>query len=418
VAIISIFSGAYCLADQVADGVSKQLEYPFIDEQVIDEAARRFEIPRDKLEKTLSGAESMFNRFTHEREKNLAFLRLALAELIQSDNVIIRGCLGHLLPRTISHVLRLCLIANHDFRVARAVRESGEPEKDASRLVHEDDKKNFACTENLCGKSAYDEGLYDMVLPMHDRSVEEAVKVVRDTARSEPVATTARSQQAARDFILSARVALALAREGLSADVYAESGHVIMSINETVVRLEKHRERLIEVARRVDGVAEASARLGPGYKAASVNPWSNIEGPPKIMLVDDEKEFVHTLSERLRTRQLESSIAYDGEQALELLEEDVPDVMVLDLMMPGIDGIETLRRIKKDHPEVEVIILTGHGSDREKRMAEELGAFAYLSKPVDIDLLARVMREAYGRSQPGASSRPEPPRTDDTGTKE
>jgi two-component system response regulator CpxR len=129
-----------------------------------------------------------------------------------------------------------------------------------------------------------------------------------------------------------------------------------------------------------------------------MSPWSDLEGVPKVMLVDDEKEFVHTLSERLRTRSLESSIAYDGEQALEMIEKDLPDVMVLDLMMPGIDGIEVLRRIKRDHPEVEVIILTGHGSDREKQLAEELGAFAYLNKPVDVDLLARVMREAYGRA--------------------
>jgi CheY-like chemotaxis protein len=74
-------------------------------------------------------------------------------------------------------------------------------------------------------------------------------------------------------------------------------------------------------------------------------------------------------------------------------------------MMPGIDGIEVLRRLKRDHPQVEVIILTGHGSDLERRQADELGAFAYLRKPVDIDALARVMREAYARSgRAGAES--------------
>ena len=147
----------------------------------------------------------------------------------------------------------------------------------------------------------------------------------------------------------------------------------------------------------VPGVKSASTRLGPRYRPSSANPWSQVEGPPRIMLVDDEKEFVHTLSERLRTRDLESSIAYDGEQALDLARREDPDVIVLDLMMPGIDGIETLRRLRREHPLVEVIILTGHGSEKEKREAEELGAFAYLRKPVDIDVLARVMREAYSR---------------------
>ena len=117
--------------------------------------------------------------------------------------------------------------------------------------------------------------------------------------------------------------------------------------------------------------------------------------PKKILLVDDEKEFVHTLSERLQTRNLDSAVVYDGEQALSVLETEAPEVMVLDLKMPGIDGLEVLRRVKRDHPATEVIILTGHGSEQEEKLAEELGAFAYLNKPVDIDVLAETMKKAY-----------------------
>ena len=109
------------------------------------------------------------------------------------------------------------------------------------------------------------------------------------------------------------------------------------------------------------------------------------------------EEFVDTLSERLRSRDIESSIAYSGEEALEKLQSGGADVIVLDLLMPGIDGIETLRRVKQSHPEVEVIILTGHGSDREQAAAEDLGAFAYLRKPVNLNDLAQVMKEAYAQ---------------------
>lgn len=117
----------------------------------------------------------------------------------------------------------------------------------------------------------------------------------------------------------------------------------------------------------------------------------------KILLVDDEREFVETLSERLQNRSMESTIAYDGEEALEQVSHDEPEVMVLDLKVPGIDGIEVLRRVKREHPNVEVIILTGHGSEREEGLAHELGAFAYLHKPVNIDVLTRTMKEAYKR---------------------
>jgi DNA-binding response OmpR family regulator len=123
------------------------------------------------------------------------------------------------------------------------------------------------------------------------------------------------------------------------------------------------------------------------------------EAKPKYLLVDDEKEFVLTLSERLETRNLGSAIAYDGEQALSIVETDAPDVMVLDLKMPGIDGMEVLRRVKEEKPDTEVIILTGHGSEQEERRAKDLGAFAYLEKPVNIDVLTETMKKAYSKAR-------------------
>lgn len=397
-AIITFFGGSYCRADEVIAGVAERLGYDRIDDRLMTEAAQRFSTDCERLTRALYGPEPFLNKITHEREKHLAWLRLALAEMIQPDNCIVVGCAGHLIPRTIGHVLRVCLIANHDFRVGRAVTETGKSEKEAAKIIHSDDKRNFGCTTYLFDKTAYDESLYDVVIPMHDTAVEAAIDQIAEYAGREAVKTTDRSRQAARDAILAAQVNLALVEGGFRAEVHAEGGNVVLLVNEYVVRMKRHEEKLSEIATKVSGVETVTVRLGPKYKAPSINPWSDIEGPPKILLVDDEKEFVHTLSERLKTRDLESSIAYDGEQALDILKEDVPDVMVLDLMMPGIDGIEVLRRIKRDHPEVEVIILTGHGSDREENLANELGAFAYLNKPVNVDRLAQVMRAAYKKA--------------------
>ncbi|MEJ2720785.1 MAG: response regulator [bacterium] len=403
-AVIGVFAGAYCRGENVIPAVAQELEYAVIDDRIMEETSRRYNVPVERLERSFGGPDPLFNKFTHEREKHISYIRIVMAELIQSDNVIISGCVGHLLPRTMGHVLRVCLIANHDWRVHEAAEQTGKSEKDAVKLIQENDKRNFECTEYFFGKPAYDPSIYDLVMPMHDRTVEQAAGEICELARSDALRTTDRSVRAAQDFVLSAKVALALAQAGLTADVHSEAGQVVLSINRYVMRLGRYRDRLTEVASGVNGVESVSTRLGPRYRAPSMNPWGDIEGPPKFMLVDDEKEFVHTLSERLRTRDLESSIAYDGEQALEMLEEKEADVIVLDLMMPGIDGIETLRRVKRDHPNVEVIILTGHGSDREKKQAEELGAHTYLRKPVDIDVLARVMREAYAHARRKASS--------------
>jgi DNA-binding NtrC family response regulator len=117
----------------------------------------------------------------------------------------------------------------------------------------------------------------------------------------------------------------------------------------------------------------------------------------KVLLVDDEKEFVESLSERLELRNLEADIAHDGEQALEAIKKGKHDFMVLDLRMPGIDGIEVLRRVKKSNPDVQVVVLTGHGTDKDEEQAKKLGAFAYLKKPADIDQLVGTLQKAWGR---------------------
>ena len=114
----------------------------------------------------------------------------------------------------------------------------------------------------------------------------------------------------------------------------------------------------------------------------------------KILLVDDEKQFVDTLAERLAMRGFSARVAYDGPQALKAVEEPT-DVIVLDLRMPGMDGFEVLRSVKKSNPQVQVIILTGHGGDGEEQTAYRMGAYNFLKKPMDIDELLNSIRMAY-----------------------
>jgi DNA-binding response OmpR family regulator len=117
----------------------------------------------------------------------------------------------------------------------------------------------------------------------------------------------------------------------------------------------------------------------------------------KVLLVDDEEEFVKTLGERLEMRGIEPDTAFTGEAALKRIADEQPDIMVLDIKMPGIDGMEVLRRVRKAYPRIQVIMLTAHGSDKDKEEAERLGAFAYLRKPVDLELLTNTMRAASKR---------------------
>jgi DNA-binding response OmpR family regulator len=109
--------------------------------------------------------------------------------------------------------------------------------------------------------------------------------------------------------------------------------------------------------------------------------------PMNILLVDDEEEYVSTLSERIQMRGYKTCIASDGEQALKMIRENAYKIMVLDLRMPGIDGMTVLKQVKQTHPHIHVVMITGHGSDIDKKAALENGAYAYMEKPIELETL-------------------------------
>jgi two-component system OmpR family response regulator len=117
----------------------------------------------------------------------------------------------------------------------------------------------------------------------------------------------------------------------------------------------------------------------------------------KVMIVDDEEDFLETIVKRLKARGIDTTGVESGYKALELLEGDHFDVVILDVKMPGLGGIETLREMKKKKPLVEVIMLTGHASVESGIQGMQLGAFDYVMKPVALDELLEKVRQAYER---------------------
>ena len=113
-----------------------------------------------------------------------------------------------------------------------------------------------------------------------------------------------------------------------------------------------------------------------------------------ILLVDDEEDFVSTLCERLELRGIACRVALDGERGLKAVTDQPPDVVVLDMYMPGIKGLEVLQRIKQEHPKVQVIMLTGQGATKDGMYGMKLGAFDYMVKPLSIDDLTVKLGEA------------------------
>jgi DNA-binding NtrC family response regulator len=115
----------------------------------------------------------------------------------------------------------------------------------------------------------------------------------------------------------------------------------------------------------------------------------------RVLFVDDEADFMETILKRMQKRKVAAFGVRSGEEALAWLQQQAADILVLDVRMPGMDGIQTLRAIKRDHPLLEVILLTGHANLEIAREGMQLGAFDYLMKPIDLDELLYKLEDAY-----------------------
>jgi DNA-binding NtrC family response regulator len=120
---------------------------------------------------------------------------------------------------------------------------------------------------------------------------------------------------------------------------------------------------------------------------------------PKVLLVDDEEEFTRTLAERMQARGLEVDVSGDGADAVRRAQGATYDAVILDLAMPGLDGIATLKLLLAQNPDLQVMLLTGHATLEKGVEAVKSGAIEFLEKPVDLDLLLGKIQEARQKGQ-------------------
>jgi len=115
----------------------------------------------------------------------------------------------------------------------------------------------------------------------------------------------------------------------------------------------------------------------------------------KLLIVDDEVQFLNALARRLELRDFVVTKATNGEEAIQAIRSEKFDLALLDLKMPGMDGTEVLRILKKEHKHLEVIILTGHGSLDSAVECTQLGAYGYVPKPYELEELIKILKDAY-----------------------
>ncbi|MFC2130397.1 response regulator [Bacteroidota bacterium] len=395
--IISILSSSFCNGEEISKSVAEKLSYKYIGDDLFDLTSEKYEVSKDNIYTALFGSTSIYGMSNSERRKIISYIQLLISQIISKDNIVCNSPAELLLPKEISHILRVCIVADFKFRTSLVSSQKGVSEKEANAVIKKDDKQLFTWSNFITNLNPWDRRLYDIIIPMHKMTESDAVELIVSYAKKEILQSSEKSRKLMTDFVLASQVNSVLTAKKHDVVVKADRGHITVLLGKYTLRLEHYKQELSKITMGIEGVKSVEVNIGPKFKMPSTYPPVDFEIPKKILLVDDEVEFVQTLSERLETRKMPASIAYNGEEALLTIEKDEPEVMVLDLKMPGIGGLDVLKKVKSEHPDTEVIILTGHGSEKEKDIAMELGAFAYLEKPIDITVLSETMKQAYAK---------------------
>ncbi len=365
----------------------------YSDYNLFGETAEKYGGDPERLKKIMYSKTSVFNQFTLEKEKAVNMFRMILAEKLSGPSqYLFHGFLASLIPAQVTEVLRVLVVDKKAGRIERAIK-MGLTQSEAKKNIRNHDVSAFGWTDFLFAKEAYDSSLYDLVIPVEGKDHREITKEILGCYHRTSVLRTPGSQKAVQDMKMLAEIENLFLNHGHKMSVKVQEGNVTLLVPNTVFNFNGLKNDLTELVQQVTGVREVAIERCKG-SGDSVYRQQKFELPSKVLFVDDEREFVQTVSQRLISRDVGTYGVYDGKEALDLIVEDRPEVMVLDLKMPGMHGVEVLRQTKELAPEIEVIILTGHGTTKDMEECMKLGAFAYMNKPVNIEELSATIKAA------------------------
>ncbi len=314
---ISLFNTTFIEEKKVRERLAATTTFRILqDADIISEVSHKYSIGEDKVERALYGPQSVFNRFTLERERITAYLKAVVATHLTSSDIIYSGHIALLIPPAVTHVLRVGLFDKMSNRIQRAMSE-GLTEKNAINIMKKNDASVANWVDYLYKNEMSDPSLYDIIVPMGDNSPESAVQLIVENYHKPAVLEQETSRQAVEQMALSAQVELALVEKGYTTEVKSFDGEITLLVNKSVANFPKLAKTLTAIAESVDGVRGIKVHTGKEYHI-SIYRNQEFTLPPKVLLVDDEQEFAQTLSERLNMRNYGTHTVFDGKEALEL----------------------------------------------------------------------------------------------------
>lgn len=226
--IFTISRGAYSYGREVAEKLARKLRYECISREIILSASRYFNIPEMTLIRAVHDAPSVFDRFSYGKQRYVAYVRQAMLETVQKDNVVYHGLAGHYFLRGIPHVIKVRILADLEDRVAEEMRREYISAEEARRNLIKDDEARDSWSQYIFGIDASESSLYDIIVNIRSLTIDEAVDIIAEAVNLPCFQPTVESGKAMQRLHIAARLQVALMDEIPSIKVDVENGKIIV----------------------------------------------------------------------------------------------------------------------------------------------------------------------------------------------
>ena len=232
--VITISRGSYSKGKKIAEKIAQKLGYECISRDILIDASEYFNVPEIKLIRALHDAPSIFNRFHYGKEKYISYIREALLNHVQKDNVVYHGLAGHFFLQDVPHVLKVRIIADLEYRIKEEMKRENISEKDARYILKKDDDERRKWGLYLYGKDTADSSLYDIVLHIDNLKADDAVEILIDAVKRPCFQTTTESKMILNDLYSAASAKAKIIDEFPLADVSSKNGTVYISVKASI----------------------------------------------------------------------------------------------------------------------------------------------------------------------------------------
>ncbi len=261
--IVTISRGTYTKGKEVAEILAQELNYECLSREIIIEASEEFNIPEIKLVRAIHDAPSILDRFTYGRERYLAFIKAAFLKHLQRDNIIYHGLAGHVFVQDISHVIKIRITADLEFRIQEEMKRENISREQARSIIVKDDAERNKWTMSVFDADISDPGFYDIILHIDTMGVKEAVSIIRHAIALPCFKSTPKSRRRLGDLCLASQVEAALISDFPKVTASASNGNVFVNIRGSLIDEKTVSEKVCRMLENLEGIDKIHVNMIP-----------------------------------------------------------------------------------------------------------------------------------------------------------